>query len=131
MRDIRFRGKRKNGNEFLIGDLNVIDGLTYVFDRSQEAPLNSTDWFEINSYTVGQFTGFIHKGKELFDGDIMKYTFENGEVDFLPIFWSDNSGAWVIGVKDEELLAEDLNCDIFEMELVGNIHQHPELLKSN
>lgn len=73
-RVIKFRGKRKGGEEWIIGDLNNIDGLVYIFDRSENAPTNSPDWFEVEPDTVGQFTGMLDvSGVEIFEGDILKW----------------------------------------------------------
>lgn len=51
MREIKFRGKKKSDNTWIIGDLNHINGKVYVFDR--ETALNSTDDYEVHPETVG------------------------------------------------------------------------------
>lgn len=71
-REIKFRGKRVGGEGWLYGDLNHIDGKVYIFDRSDNAPTNSPDWFEVSAETVGQYIGV--KGKEdrdLYEDDIV------------------------------------------------------------
>lgn len=133
MREIKFRGKRKGGNEWLIGDLNHIDGKTYIFDRSQNAPLNSSDWFEVDPKTVGQYTGLKDKlSQELFDGDMVEFLYKNPESTekLRPvrcvIVWHDD-GAWCLQWQDGYKNAARLNQEKYTK--VGNIHEHPDLLK--
>lgn len=75
---VKFRGKRKGGDEWLIGDLNHIQGGVFIFPR-ENAPLNSPDWFEVEPSSIGMFTGLTDKnGKEIYGavgekgGDILK-----------------------------------------------------------
>lgn len=85
MREIKFRGNRKNGTEWIFGDLNHINGSVFIFDRSPEAPLNSPDWFEVIPESVGQFTGLKDGDIDVYEGDIVQngseylvICFENG-----------------------------------------------------
>jgi hypothetical protein len=48
-------GKRKNGNERLIGVLQYIEGGYYIFPEGKDAPLNSPDWFEVSINSVKDF----------------------------------------------------------------------------
>lgn len=61
-REIKFRGKRKCGPEWLVGDLNNIDNTIFIFPYRDDAPLNSPDWFEVDTETVGQFTNYSDSG---------------------------------------------------------------------
>jgi len=77
MRKYLFRGKRKEGNEWLYGDLNQIEGKVYIFERGVAADLHSPDWFEVIPESVGQFTGQFGRvlGREnspIFEGDIQR-----------------------------------------------------------
>lgn len=136
MREILFRGKTRTGN--------WIEG--FCFKKScdvdywciSKSPISANDYSEIlGDYeeiipeTVGQFTGLKDKnGKKIFEGDIvycksrldnanMAVIFECGQ--FRMILsenyrnYQTNSGFY------------DINC--FDKEVIGNIHDNPELLK--
>jgi len=119
MRQIKFRGKRINGNEILIGDLNHINGLVYIFPRTEEAPLNSPDWFQVEPESVGQFTGLYDKNyNEIFEKDKLRWISSNPfsigqrrevEVSYVEgHFWCRGS----VGVYLGELLINE-KCEIF------------------
>lgn len=133
MREILFRGKRKDGGFWLVGDLRQWSKTRKgIYDYA----LKTTS--EVDPETVGQFTGLIDKnGKMIFEGDILKYqmnikTAIVGKIVFV-------CGAFVF--ESEELERE---CDIaFSsfaddeislpqhcIEVIGTIHDNPELLEN-
>lgn len=143
MRTIKFRGRKHTG-EWLYGDLvHSTDGRIFIY------PLDCEGLFlqnEVDIKTVGQFTGILDKnGKEIYEGDILrgdKYPFNCDGVDnyFAEIVWTDNvCGFYRITIKKPnstvrgashgnwEQLDED---DIKSFEIIGNIHDNPELLKN-
>ena len=79
-----------------------------------------------------QFTGLPDKNnKKIFDGDIVKFlTFEYGNENIIEttgvIVWSDARFAWYVTGKYNNLLSHIIKTEI---EVIGNIHENPELLE--
>ena len=130
MRTIKFRGKSILTDEWFYGDL------VHSADKKRTAILvndkDSYDECEVDPETVGQFTGLMDKnGAEIYEGDILKW--EKDGLMYVVKFWY---GMFYASVKEcnEDILGgfplhalteyEDRKCEI-----VGNIHDNPELLK--
>jgi uncharacterized phage protein (TIGR01671 family) len=82
-----------------------------------------------------QFTGLKDKnGKEIYDGDRVSLWFEEmffadtveGEID-----WSESGSGWIINFPDKgrSILISSLDINFAQFEVIGNIYQHPELIK--
>jgi uncharacterized phage protein (TIGR01671 family) len=122
MREILFRGKRKDNGEWVYGALysyydfkrTIVQILT---DRTNGIP----DAYEVIPETVGQFIDITDKnGKKVFEGDIVKGIFYGFP---LPI---EN---FVLTIGWQEDIA-GYGANYFEnVEVIGNIHDNPELLK--
>ena len=136
MREILFRGKRESDGKWLYG----IYSDDYVHDTDFPCifPLRSEhddgDWSVIRE-TVGQYTGLKDKnGKKIFEGDIAKFRrFENNYIGKI-IFNYKTAGFefwWnvIVGAYGEKAsyTANLSVCD--EIEVIGNIHDNPELLE--
>jgi uncharacterized phage protein (TIGR01671 family) len=131
MREIKFRGKRIDGNHnwvygSLITNKNkyfiVVDGNLEI---GYNNTLGNTSIQEVIPETVGQFTGLHDKnGKELFESDNISASenVHHGRIDGV-VFWK------VTGWYVKDIITEDdiyLDC-CSNIEIIGNIYENPEL----
>lgn len=131
MREILFRGKRKDNGEWIEGyyfrQLNPfsVDGSPIKHCISDLPPFGA----EIVPETVGQYTGLTDKnGKRIFEGDIL----DCGDR-MVCVEWHDRCGTWdSIFIK---YIGDRCSNGIEPVEwkyravVIGNIHDNPELLK--
>ena len=124
MREILFRGQTTKDKEWVYGDL-LHDGYDYdVAIWEKEYKLVT----EVSTETIGQFTGLTDKnGKKIFEGDIVKDIFLNSRKMYEVKFTTDcNCGfePFCEQIYDGEMLIEPQDCEV-----IGNIHDNPELLE--
>ena len=102
------------------GSFSIIYGW---MDDEREAPI---DKHVVYTDTVGQYTGLTDKnGKKIFEGDIVKeYNIFGVEVGIGAVHWSDLFLAWHI-TKNKSMYSGN----IASYEVIGNIHDNPELLE--
>lgn len=135
MREILFRGQtRRKGEKVWMDGTPVESNWVYggIFPGTGDfSVIYTVDPIEkrpVYSDTVGQFTGLTDKnGKKIFEGDICrvsrpcvlaygKITFQNG------CFWFVDDGPGGM------LRLCDAKMNGFEVDIIGNIHDNPELL---
>ena len=135
MREILFRGKQLDNGEWVEGWYEM-----YPFGKwpvktsiipSEEAKDGHYEHAQVDPSTVGQYTGLKDKnGKRIFEGDIVHclarmdeancvVIFEEGEFRLVP---ERNYKTYVTGGGYHAL-----RC--FVKEVIGNIHDNPEMLK--
>ena len=127
MREILFRGKRKDNEEWSEGCLirdefcnTDIPYIGYLSDYDIGA-------VEVYPETVGQFTGLTDKNdKKIFEGDIVKNEYEDGKHQNFKIFYNVKTLQWE--VMNKYGMRGILRNVIGNMEVIGNIHDNPELL---
>ena len=115
-RQILFRGKRECDNSWEYGYVswfNCTRGLRYFLNNN----IAITE-------TIGQFTGLFDKnGKRIFEGDI--YSMGEESITYVVVFRRSQFIGKQIGSSSYAGL-EYWESDI---EIIGNIHDNPELLK--
>lgn len=127
MREIKFRGKRLDNGEWIYGSLLV----SHFKDDKKERYFitqfsgNYTFEHEVDPATVGQYTGLKDKnGKEICEGDILLD--ESGTYAVV----GHSMGAFYVDFGEGFDLQYFTECIHEICEVVGNIHDDPELLKT-
>lgn len=123
-REILFRGKDIYGKWFYGDLINLTNELKQICNHTQFEHAHSVD-----IKTIGQYTGLNDKnGKKIFEGDIVST--ENSD-DYLGVVeWEkDNAGLAVSFDGLFEKFKEINFVDKVKLEVIGNIHDNPELIK--
>lgn len=134
MRTIKFRGYGIVEKKWFYGNLVEGNAGRYITDAYYEEGQGDMIRYDpIQTKTIGQFTGLLDKnGKEIYEGDIVKTKGNWGGV----VTWNSRGYFYINdGYYTEEpdlLPLGSLNCYVRrDIEIVGNIHDNPELLKNN
>ena len=122
MREIEFRGLRKDRKYSVYGDLiqykendfRILENKYGYWDILH-------DGIEVIPETVGQYTGLKDKnGKKIFEGDFLTGN--------LIVLWDiENCKFWLKDKYDLDF-SKPFNY-VIDLEVLGNIHENPELLK--
>lgn len=132
MRDILFRGKRIDNGKWVYGFYSRSE-LGHHISPSAYCGLATSTSYNVISKTVGQFTGVFDKNdNKIFEGDIVRYMFNDN--DYLAIVeYCELSPSFLLR-RTPERFGCDVEFDFSKggmcrLEIVGNIHDNPELLK--
>lgn len=134
-REILFRGKRLDNGEW-------IEGAFCPKNSKGDIPCiivyNDTMagfWFEVDPATVGQYTGLKDKnGKRIFEGDIVAqnwydYT-EPAEDSFGEVVFCEYDCSFSVMDVEKDGIVPLGRCHAYhwEVEVIGNVHDNPDLL---
>lgn len=149
MREILFRGKRvDNGKEVIGFYFNVPEHHNSdLSGKSIIISINNGLYFEVVPETVGQYTGLTDKnGKKIFEGDIVRtqeyYDRLNsakakrkrhiGIVEYVIYKFTDGrcyNAEWRVKIDDYGEYSCGVRSQLYDCEVIGNIHDNPELLE--
>lgn len=149
MREILFRGKTDDG-EWVYGSFCMdareqfnglcgVDGFIRLYDK-EKGKMQS---YEVERDTVGQYTGLKDKnGNRVFDGDILQIAkiadglggYYQPPLDYpvnVVVKWDLCAWMWETLCEDKRYISfPDAWCH-YECEIIGNIHDNPELMGNN
>lgn len=150
MREIKFRGKRLDNGEWVYGDYHRRVGNVHTI-IAMEPDEDGKVCYALNQVipdTVDQFTGLLDKdGTEIYEGDVLQripneqysdatgipldmLREDIGEGGDLVFVRYDESQSSVMYLSlSRKFNVHWLNTQYFT--IIGNIHDHPELMKKN
>lgn len=138
MRTIKFRGRRLDNGEWVYGSLiqNVTDKgvnvafiVPYLPCASEPHDMWTAEMFRVNPSTIGQLTGLTDSNdKEIYEGDIVMCYRKNEGKFISVVMYLDEYGFFCVLSEEKEPI---LLCEIsVQFTVIGNIHDNPQLLKS-
>lgn len=129
MREILFRGKPINERstlEWIEGGIKTKDGRAFIIGMSSKMRVEA---MEVYPNTVGQYTGMNIYGQKIFEGDILKLDYigpGRGVQGVAEVVFKYGKFCMPWGHR-KELVPLDGFANT-TMEIIGNVHDNPELL---
>lgn len=129
MREILFRAKRKDNKEWIQG--SYIKSVVAANPIGYITPSYPTEPTQVYTFTLGQYTGLTDShGKIIFEGDILQFDYigEGKGVNGKATVCFENGKFGVRWGWHKEFVCLDGFANT-TIEVIGNIHDNPELLK--
>lgn len=131
---IKFRAWDNESEIYLYNVQDAYDTLSgsVKYDDGEDADYDECcfgDFLDNKRYDVEQFTGLIDvNGKDIYEGDIIKSSYKYAQPKISQIIIEDGN-SYILGedlATGNEMLVSD---HIGEIEVIGNVHENPELLE--
>lgn len=136
MREILFRGKRKDNGKWAYGYLYIRKDGQYEISFYSKYFDSERFTYDVIPETVGQYIGITDdNGKKIFEGDILGVTNDDPDYDYITKVYLDCDTLCVdVEGQDYDYTAIGFAVDIWgdecdRVEIIGNIYDNPELLK--
>ena len=136
MREILFRGKRLDNGEWIDGHLigyedgrsRICESHTDIFCYEKDRSIIQTVAHEVDTSTVGQYTGLKDKnGKQIWEWDVIKRFWLGAEIIYCVRYDGENAHFIGKALNKRGFTTFDGDGEMFEV--IGNIHDNPELLE--
>lgn len=129
MREIKFRGKRVDNNQWVYGYL------THTNKKMNPCiHIGVVEVYEVDPKSVGQFTGLFDKNfEEIYEGDVVSVYDENRTVIFKNAFWNlelcENAQIGGFGTEKSGGLKPLYRYPQDWIEVIGNIYKPTNPIK--
>ena len=130
MREILFRGKR---DKRYCAEQEWTYGVPFIDHEGDCIFKTRSSEYVVDPETVGWYTGLTDKnGKKIFEGDILAFSDR-----LVHVHWHDYCGCWdcsyIKAIEGKATLHEDRGPHKwrYNAEVIGNIHDNPELLEED
>ena len=129
MRIIKFRGQKENG-DWVYGSVLTWNGVNgSIYFQVKKGRSETMEYALVHPRTVGQFTGLFDKnGKEIYEGDVLMF-----QISVKRVVGYEDSHRACFSLLDQHLHYSSSfgsgTYESFYCEVIGNIHDNPELLK--
>lgn len=124
-REIEFRGKRFDNGQWVYGNLIIDDsGNSEIIDYENNREIR----YDVRGETIGQFTGKYDKNqRQVYEGDIVLQQGYNGRKEKMVVRFE--NGAFIVGYHSGSSTRKKPMLISDKCEVIGNIHDNPELLQ--
>ncbi len=128
-REILFRGWNEKNKKWIYGYYLVNRGEHFIAPDDKVNPLDTYEDYVVDADSVGQYTGMKDaKGVKIFEGDIIESN------DSRYVIQYDEEEAKVVAAHEKlSLLTRGFNqqwINKWKKVIIGNIHENPELIKT-
>ena len=134
MREILFKAKRVDNGEWVEGWLFKTQEHSYIaYDRQFDDDLFLSPqniFIEVDTNTICQYTGLTDKnGTKIFEGDVIRGLFLHSRPINSVVSFQDGAFGLLWNRAGVEIFWAFTSICNVEYEVIGNIHDNPELLK--
>lgn len=131
-REIKFRGKRVNGGEWVYG-MTISNGTIKRKINNIFFEVAENKWVGVLPETIGQYTGLKDKnGKEIYEGDILRLTGSTSNL-AVEVVYNEEDTSFILKLTSiNEVGARTLGSWLslgYECAIIGNVYDNPKMVK--